>query len=168
MIPKRPLIPALMSVALVVACQPAPAPSPTKADKAPASTASPAPAKTDAVEPAVKPEPEPSVSEAGPPSWFDANAYEHAAIVRQDTNGSQLPTGKTSKMILLELPAKTTAEQCIEQAKAKLGQTIEDVGAPTTTPQGYLQLRGSATGYDYSVVCGVAKDKPTMFLSLNQ
>jgi hypothetical protein len=123
-----------------------------------------------------QPEPEPptadGVSEAAepdalapPPAWFDPGAFEHAAIVRQDMSASRLPSGKSASMIVLELVAGTTAEQCIETARAKLGESIPELPATTNTPQGYLELRGQTDAYEYTVVCGVAKDKPTMFLS---
>ncbi|KIG15635.1 hypothetical protein DB30_05383 [Enhygromyxa salina] len=96
------------------------------------------------------------------------NAFEHAKVVRQDERSNPLPTGQSATMIVLELTAGTTPEQCLEAAKAKLGESIPDLPATTTTPQGYLTLKGKTSTYEYTVVCGVAKDVPTMFLSVVQ
>jgi hypothetical protein len=73
-------------------------------------------------------------------------------------------------MIVLELPAGTTPEQCIENFKAKLSEGGASGEPPTSSvmPQGHLSLRGKTDTYAYTVVCGIAKDKPTMFLSYIQ
>jgi hypothetical protein len=108
-------------------------------------------------------------AEPGPlPAWFSPSAFEHVAIIRQDERSNRLPTGQTAIMIVLELPAGTTAETCLANAKAKLGESIPDLAESTTTPQGYLTIKGETSAYEYTVVCGVAKDKPTMFLSVVQ
>lgn len=105
---------------------------------------------------------------APPPPWFAVDAFEHVSIIRQDQRSNALPTGQSATMIVLELPAGTTPEQCIDKARAKLGETIDSLPATATTPQGYLTLGGKGPNYEFSVVCGVAKDKPTMFMSYIQ
>lgn len=141
-----------------------------------------APAKTDAdtkpkvAAPAPVPEPEGNdgfssaePAEPGtPPAWFSPDAFEHVKIIRQDERSNELPTGQFATMIVLELPAGTTAEQCLATATTKLGESIPNLPQPTTTPQGYLTIKGKTSAYEYTVVCGVAKDKPTMFLSVVQ
>lgn len=113
-------------------------------------------------------EPAPA-GEPGPlPAWFSVDAFEHVKIIRQDERSNELPTGQSATMIVLELPAGTTAEQCLSAAKAKLGESIPALAEATTTPQGYLTIKGKTSAYEYTVVCGVAKDKPTMFLSVVQ
>jgi hypothetical protein len=102
------------------------------------------------------------------PAWFSPDAFEHVAILRQDVAGTRIPSGQTSAMIVLELPAATTPEQCIERARAKLAETVKDPPIASTMPQGHLSLRGKGDNYEYTVVCGIAKDKPTMFLSYSQ
>ncbi|PRP97571.1 hypothetical protein ENSA5_32640 [Enhygromyxa salina] len=177
--PRGWLLPLAASALVCLACQPpdsgAGEAAPAKAgadDKQPAPEAKqpapeakqPAPAAND--EFSAQPTPEAAPSPA--PPWFDPNAFEHVAIVRQDQRASKLPTGQSSSMIVLELPAGTTAEQCIENARAKLGETISDLPASATMPQGYLELRGKTDTFEYTIVCGVAKDKPSMFLSYTQ
>ena len=103
-----------------------------------------------------------------PPPWFSADAFEHASILKQDERSNKLPTGQSATMIVLELPAGTTPEQCMDTAKAKLGETIPALPETTTTPQGYLSLGGKGPNYEFTIVCGVAKDKPTMFMSYIQ
>jgi hypothetical protein len=102
------------------------------------------------------------------PSWFSPAAFEHVAIVRQDVAGTPLPSGQTSAMIVLELPATTTPEQCIEQFRAKIAETVKEPPIASTMPQGHLSLRGKGDNYEYTAVCGLAKGKPTMFLSYIQ
>jgi hypothetical protein len=106
------------------------------------------------------------ITPAGPaPAWFSPDAFEHAAVVREDVTGTRIATGQSSAMIVLELPATTTPEQCIERARAKLAETITEPPISSTMPQGHLSLRGKGDGYEYNIVCGIAKEKPTMFLS---
>lgn len=102
------------------------------------------------------------------PAWFSPEAFAHAKIIRHDQRSNKLPTGQSSRMLLLELAAETTPEQCIAQAQAKLRETISELPAPAPTPQGYLMIKGEEEGYEYSVVCGVAKGAPTLFLSIVQ
>ena len=103
-----------------------------------------------------------------PPPWFTPEAFTHEAIIRHDQRSNKLPTGQSSTMLVLELEADTTPEQCMDAARAKLRETIPDLPANTSTPQGYLNLQGKSGGYEYTVVCGVAKGTPTMFLSITQ
>jgi hypothetical protein len=153
-----------------------------RAPSGPADTAGKAEAAPKVDAPATEPEPEPEPepegndgfsspepAQAAPlPAWFSPSAFEHVAIIRQDDRSNRLPTGQAAIMIVLELPAGTTPETCLANAKAKLGESIPDLAAPTTTPQGYLTITGKTSAYEYTVVCGVAKDKPTMFLSVVQ
>jgi hypothetical protein len=151
--------------------------STSSASTASTSTASSAPS-TGAAEPVLPTAPEGGFSEPpgpsgdgelGPaPAWFRPDAFEHTAIIRQDLAGARVPSGQTSAMIVLELPAATTPEQCIEQFRSKLAETVKDPPIATTMPQGHLSLRGKGDNYEYTVVCGMAKDKPTMFLSYSQ
>jgi hypothetical protein len=114
-------------------------------------------------------EPPSAPTEPGPaPAWFRPDAFEHVAIIRQDLRGTQVPSGQSSAMIVLELPATTTPEQCIEQSRAKLAETVTEAPVASTMPQGHLSLRGAGDGYQYTIVCGIAKGKPTMFLSYTQ
>ena len=168
--PRRAFL--LASALLTLAACSAPSETADKAAK-PKTAAPKAATPTPAVLP---PEPEgndgfssPEPAEPGPlPAWFSTSAFEHASIIRQDERSNELPTGQSATMIVLELPAGTTPEQCLANAKAKLGESIPTLPEPTTTPQGYLTIKGKTSSYEYTVVCGVAKDKPTMFLSVVQ
>jgi hypothetical protein len=111
-----------------------------------------------------EPPSDPGLPATAPP-WFRPDAFEHAAVVREDVTGTRIATGQSSAMIVLELPATTTPEQCIERARAKLAETITEPPISSTMPQGHLSLRGKGDGYEYNIVCGIAKEKPTMFLS---
>jgi hypothetical protein len=170
-------IPMLSLFVLLAACQ---SPTPTKAD-APAPTkvaapetkpVAPDPVAPSLVAPAADPEgssSEPSDAAPGPaPSWFSPDAFEHVAIIRQDLTGTRVPSGQASAMIVLELPAATTPEQCVEHFRAKLAETVPAPPTASTMPQGHLSLRGKGDNYEYTVVCGIAKGKPTMFLSYIQ
>ncbi|WP_181233491.1 hypothetical protein [Enhygromyxa salina] len=134
------------------------------------------PAPADKPEPVAAPEPEAndgfsSLEPAAPgplPAWFSVDAFEHAKVIRQDERSSPLPTGQSATMIVLELTAGTTPAQCLEAAKTKLGESISELPEPTTTPQGYLTIKGKTSEYEYTVVCGIAKATPTMFLSVVQ
>jgi hypothetical protein len=129
------------------------------------------PTKPAALEPTAPAPVEGEFTEAAPgpaPDWFRPDAFEHVAIIRQDLTGARITTGQSSAMIVLELRATTTPEQCIEQARAKLAETVSDPPIASTMPQGHLSLRGKGNGYEYNIVCGLAKDKPTMFLSYTQ
>ena len=53
-------------------------------------------------------------------------------------------------------------------ARAKLGETISALPANIESPQGYPMIKGTTETYEYSVVCGVAKGTPIMFLGLVQ
>jgi hypothetical protein len=163
-------------LALLAACQaPSPTPSPAPKQDAPApeqaAEKKPEPAPPPAVE---GPEPTetvaaPTPKEMGPPPpWFSPDAFEHTVIVRQDLSGAAVPSGETSAMIVLELPAGTTPEQCIENFRKKLAETVSEPPTQAVMPQGHLSLRGKTDAYAYTVVCGLAKDKPTMFLSYIQ
>lgn len=162
----------------LAACQ-----SPDSSKAAPGKADASAPAQTSsgpAVGPVEPPHPEPEGGFSEPPepagdavlgpapAWFRPDAFEHVAIIRQDQKGTRVPTGQTSAMIVLELPAATTPEQCIEQFRLEIAKTVKDLPTASTMPQGHLSLRGKGDNYEYTVVCGMAKDKPTMFLSYSQ
>ena len=161
----------LLALALVlVACegtQPATkseAKAGAKGDAA-AKPAGPAPAPVD---PAGSPSAvgEDAVSHEEPgvaPAWFTPTIIPGATVNRQSQ--SKTPEGGTSSLLLLELAAGTTPEQCIAAAEAKLGETITALPEQTTTPQGYLTIMGQTETYHFNVVCGAAKGTPTMYLS---
>lgn len=156
--------------ALLVACQPAdPKPTPAPAPAKKVESTPPKPTAPPPTPEAAPSEPTETIPEpAPPPPWFSPSAFEHVAIVRQDMAGTKVPSGETSSMIVLELPASTTPEQCIENFKAKLAETVSQPPEASVMPQGHLSLRGKTDTYSYTVVCGIAKDKPTMFLSYVQ
>lgn len=155
--------------------------APSKADASSTPAQAPAPSQPTEPDPAATGAPEGGFSEPpspsgdavpGPaPAWFSADAFEHTAIIRQDLAGARVPTGQTSAMIVLELPAATTPEQCIEQFRLEIAKTVKDPPNPpimSTMPEGHLSLRGKGDNYEYTIVCGMAKGKPTMFLSYSQ
>jgi hypothetical protein len=130
-----------------------------------------APSKPDAAKPEDRRPPE-LVSEDGvsedterppPPAWFDAAKIEHQAVIKQMASEGTIAGGYASALIL-ELEPGVSNEQCIERAKAALGQTLSEL--PEVTVDGErLMLQGKTDDYHYTVVCGEAKGKPTMYLS---
>lgn len=109
-----------------------------------------------------------AMPEGEPPPWFSPEAFAHEQVIRQDGRSNKLPTGQFSRMILLELAAGTTPEQCIGRVEAKLGESMSELPEHSETPQGYLMLQGKFADYEYNVVCGMAKGAPTLFLSYVQ
>lgn len=98
-----------------------------------------------------------------PPAWFDAAKIEHQALTKQMQSEGTLAGGYASAM-LLELEAGVSNEQCIERAKAALAESLSDL--PEAKVEGdRMLLQGKTDDYHYTVVCGEAKGKPTMYLS---
>lgn len=148
---------------------PTPAPTPAKVEQPAAASNQPAPPHSGESSNPGETVAESTPKVAGPPpEWFRADAFEHTTIVRQDTSGARIPSGEKSSMIVLELPASVTPEQCIANFKAKLAETVKDPPTESVMPEGHLSLRGKTDTYSYSVVCGMAKGKPTMFMSYIQ
>ena len=110
---------------------------------------------------------EPEADRGAPPPWFDAAKIEHQQLIRQDHSKGKVGSGYAAAMVL-ELRAGVTAEQCIERASAVLGQSISDLPAASPGAGGRLTIQGKTDAYAYTVVCGVAKGKPTMYLSYNE
>jgi hypothetical protein len=103
-----------------------------------------------------------------PPPWFDAAKIEHEAVVNQMASQGTIAGGYASAMVL-ELKAGATPQDCIDMASKAIGETIKDIPAATPGDDGRLMVQGEATGagiaYHYTVVCGDANGKPTMYLS---
>ena len=60
--------------------------------------------------------------------------------------------------MLIDLAEGTTAEQCVEQAKAKIGGAVAAFEAPQSG-DGRLTVRGDADSYKVTLVCGVVDGK---------
>lgn len=72
--------------------------------------------------------------------------------------------GGYASAMILELEPGVSNEQCIERAKKALGESLSEL--PEATIDGdRLMLQGKADDYHYTIVCGEAKGKPTMYLS---
>jgi hypothetical protein len=158
-----------LASALCCACQ-GPTPSAGKSDAEKKSTASkPEPSKPDdRPPPKLVGEPEgstPAESERPPtPPWFDATKIQHEAVIKQMASEGTIAGGYASALVL-ELEAGVSNEQCIERAKAALGETLSDLPEATAGDGERLMLQGKTDDYHYTVVCGEAKGKPTMYLS---
>lgn len=154
---------------LVGACEAA-TPPPSKADAGEPVAREAAPTRA-ASEPSKEQSP-PLVSEADgvtnaerppPPAWFDAAKIQHQAVIQQMASEGTIAGGYASALIL-ELEPGVSNEQCIERARTVLGESLPDL--PEATPDGErLMLQGKSDDYHYTVVCGDAKGKPTMYLS---
>jgi hypothetical protein len=98
-----------------------------------------------------------------PPAWFDTAKIQHQALIKQMASEGTIAGGYASAMIL-ELEPGVSNEQCIERAKKALGESLSEL--PEATIDGdRLMLQGKADDYHYTIVCGEAKGKPTMYLS---
>lgn len=110
----------------------------------------------------------PADERPAPPAWFDASKFEHKAVTNQVASQGKIAGGYASAMVL-ELEPGTTAEDCVAMAREVIGETVEDVAEASPGGEGRLMLQGEATGfsvsYHYTIVCGEAKGKPTMYLS---
>ena len=173
----RPLITLASALCLLAACEGAkPAASKTAGDEPVERTSGsvardrgaepskPSASKPDDQPPSVELVSEPAPAERPPPpAWFDATKIEHQSLVKQMASEGTMAGGYASALIL-ELEPGISNEQCIERAKAVLGQSIPEL--PEPTPDGErLMLQGKTDDYHYTVVCGEAKGKPTMYLS---
>ena len=105
--------------------------------------------------------------EAAPPPWFDESLYGEAKVMRKDRSEVKLAGGYASALVL-QLADGTSIEQCMQSALTEIGKDVgksvaelpqPDVGADRQT------VHGTDNGYDWTVVCGDAKGKPTMYLS---
>ena len=146
---------------------------PKPADTSPASSGENAAKPAD--KPTEKPAEKPASTEAGPaetlatdarppaPAWFDAGKIEHEAIINQIASKEAVATGFASALIL-ELAPGTTNEQCIATASKTLAESIPSLAEPVASGD-RMMLQGKTDGYDYMVVCGQAKGKPTLYLS---
>ncbi len=166
----------LISIGLLPACQEPAKPAPT-AEKAEAEKKpEPTPGKPDVVKPSTPSEPATPASDAAgesdgstrlgePPAWFTPDAIEHEKVIKQDKAETKL-AGGFAAAIVLQLKDGTTAEDCMTKLKAKVGETVSDLGEATPGPGGRLTLHGTASGYQYTLVCGAGKDgKPTAYMS---
>lgn len=106
----------------------------------------------------------PSDERPPPPAWYDASKIEHAAVISNSVSKGKIAGGYASAMVLELLPG-TTTEQCIEKAQAALGESLDDLPEPVTGADGRQTIQGQKDGYHYTVVCGEAKGKPTVYLS---
>lgn len=136
-----------------------------KPEPKPVEPASPPQTRTPAVVGEV--EPVPAEDRPAPPPWFDDSKIEHESVVNQMASQGTIAGGYASAMVL-ELKPDATAQDCIDMARKVMGETIKDV-PEATSADGRLMLQGEATeagiAYHYTVVCGEAKGKPTMYLS---
>jgi hypothetical protein len=136
--------------------------------------------KSPASEPAKQPAKQPAeqappklVSEAeGPapasqvPAWFDLEKIEHHAVIQQMSSTGSVAGGQVSAMVL-ELEPGVSSEQCIERAKAALRESLSEL-PDATGDASRLMLQGKTDSYHYTIVCGEAKGKPTMYLSYTE
>ncbi len=97
------------------------------------------------------------------PAWFDAAKIDNSTLVKQMASEGTIAGGQATAMIL-ELEAGTTPQQCVDKARAVLGETLPEV-PEATSADGRLMVQGKTADYHYTVVCGDANGKPTMYLS---
>lgn len=97
------------------------------------------------------------------PAWFDAAKIDNSTLVKQMASEGTIAGGQATAMIL-ELEAGTTPEQCVDKARAVLGETLPEV-PEATSADGRLMVQGKTADYHYTVVCGDANGKPTMYMS---
>ncbi|GEM_PF-2446062 len=160
------------------ACQ-----SPTQSGPGPAKSDAPAAAADSGVEPratdpagkASTPEPGPQVSaepgsevrEGTPPAWYDETIYADSTVIRKDTAETKLAGGYASAMVL-QLRAGTSSSECMGQALGEIakeaGTTVDDLSTPEVSDDRQM-AHGTNNGYDWTIVCGEAKGKPTLYLS---
>lgn len=164
----RPLITLASALCLLAACEGAKPPASKTAGDEPVERkpepSKPEPSKPDDQPPSVELVSEPAPADRPPPpAWFDATKIEHQTLINQMASEGTMAGGYASALIL-ELEPGISNEQCIERAKAVLVQSIPEL--PEPTPDGErLMLQGKTDDYHYTVVCGEAKGKPTMYLS---
>lgn len=102
--------------------------------------------------------------EAVDPPWFDSAKISHAAVIQQMTSQGPIAGGQARAMIL-ELEPGVSNEQCIDRAKAAIGESVPELPEAVAGDDGRLTLQGKTDEYHFTVVCGEAKGKPTMYLS---
>lgn len=124
------------------------------------------PAKPSEVEgsPSASAEPPASAEPAPAPAWYDATKIQHSAVLNQIASQGAIAGGKARAMVL-ELEPGVSNQQCIDRAKAAIGESVAEVPEATAGDDGRLTLQGKTDDYHYTVVCGEAKGKPTMYLS---
>ncbi|MFO7567527.1 MAG: hypothetical protein R6X02_33090 [Enhygromyxa sp.] len=98
------------------------------------------------------------------PPWFDAAKIPHAAVLQQMASQGAIAGGQAWAM-LLELEPGVSNAQCIDHAKAAIGEGVAELPEAVASDDGRLTLQGEAEGYHFTIVCGEAKGKPTMYLS---
>jgi hypothetical protein len=133
-------------------------PEPTKTEPT-----RPEPAKT---EPAVQPPPSLASEEPVDPPWFDAAKIPHATVIKQMASQG-LPTGPVQGMVL-ELEDGVSSEQCIERAKAAIGESVAEIPEAVASDDGRLTIQGKTADYEFTIVCGEAKGKPTLYMSYSR
>lgn len=123
--------------------------------------------KAEAPKPEPPPEPDGATRESEPPPWYDEKLYPVVKVVRQDQSETKFAGGYASAMVL-ELEADTSPEVCMKTALGEIRKDLDEgveVPAPAAGPDGRLTVTGNGTGYEYVVVCGIAKGKSTLYLS---
>ena len=157
----------LAAALLASACDSKPAPSKSD-EKAPAAAQAPtAEAKTPAPAPAPVGDSADSTPAAAPaPAWFDAEKVPGATLTKQMASQGAVGEGGQATAMILELEAGVTPQQCVEQATALIAAEVGEV-PEATEAGGRLTIQGKAEGYTYTVVCGDANGKPTMYLAYN-
>jgi hypothetical protein len=98
------------------------------------------------------------------PPWFDSAKIPHAAVIQQMASQGAIAGGQARAMIL-ELEQGVSNEQCIDRAKAAIGESVSELPEAEVGDDGRLTLQGKTDDYHFTVVCGEAKGKPTMYLS---
>jgi hypothetical protein len=96
-------------------------------------------------------------AEPPPPAWFDAAKIPHEAVIMQM---APEPTVYSSAMIL-ELEAGVSNQQCIERARAALGESLSELPEVIADGSKLLIMEGATDDYNYTVMCTEVKGKPT-------
>ncbi|HLT39063.1 MAG TPA: hypothetical protein VK034_22420 [Enhygromyxa sp.] len=109
-------------------------------------------------------QPAPDGDEPPTPAWFDATKIQHSAVINQMASQGAVAGGQAWALIL-ELEAGVSNEQCIDRAKTVIAETVPEVPEAVASDDGRLTIQGKTDDYHYTVVCGEAKGKPTMYLS---
>lgn len=170
---RTPSVILLAAALLVSACDSKPADKP--ADQAagkpadqPADKPTDKPADPPASSPAAQAEgPSSSVATPAPaPAWFDPERIPHVAITKQMASQAAVGDGGQATAMILELEDGVTPAQCIERATAAIGSEVPDIPEPSEA-DGRLTIQGKTDAYSYTVVCGDANGKPSMYLAFN-
>jgi hypothetical protein len=160
----------LAAALLVSACdsKPADKPADQAADK-PTDKPADKPAGAAASPPAGAQAERPSSRVATPapaPAWFDPERIPHVAITKQMASQAAVGDGGQATAMILELEDGVTPAQCIERATAAIGSEVPDIPEPSEA-DGRLTIQGKTDAYSYTVVCGDANGKPSMYLAFN-